>query len=115
MTTKPKHTTCRHRHTTDSRISKARTQAEQAERDLAQALREHYGDKPTKTEAFAFRCITVRWSVRHSDGGLPFLFEYKAKPGAWESAAEHEATKAIKQAGLIAWAHLETVNPEVSV
>ena len=52
--------------------------------------------------------ITVRWSVRRPDGGLPFVFEYTAPAGQWQTTAEHDAKIAIKRAGLIPWAHLGT-------
>ena len=56
--------------------------------------------------------ITVRWSVRRPDGGLPFVFEYTAPVGTWLANAEHDAKTAIKRAGLIPWAHLGTQEPE---
>ena len=55
--------------------------------------------------------ITVRWSVRRPDGGLPFVFEYTAPAGQWQTTAEHDAKIAIKRAGLIPWAHLGTQEP----
>lgn len=56
-------------------------------------------------------CITVRWSVRRPDGGLPFVFESTAPAGIWLANAEHDAKTAIKRAGLIPWAHLGTQEP----
>ena len=56
--------------------------------------------------------ITVSWSVRRPDGGLPFVFEYAAPAGQWQTTAEHDAKTAIKRAGLIPWAHLGTQEPE---
>ena len=56
--------------------------------------------------------ITVRWSVRRPDGGLPFVFEYTAPAGQWQTTAEHDAKAAIKRAGLIPWAHLGTQEPQ---
>ena len=56
--------------------------------------------------------ITVRWSVRRPTGGLPFVFEYTAPAGQWQTTAEHDAKAAIKRAGLIPWAHLGTQEPQ---
>ena len=55
--------------------------------------------------------ITVRWSVRRPDGGLPFVFTYTAPAGTWLANAEHDTKTAIKRAGLIPWAHLGTQEP----
>ena len=56
--------------------------------------------------------ITVRWSVRRPDGGLPFVFTYTAPAGQWQTTAEHDAKAAIRRAGLIPWAHLGTQEPQ---
>ena len=55
------------------------------------------------------RAVVVRYSVRRPDGGRPFLFEYRAAPGTWRAAAEHDAKATIVRAGLRPWAHLETL------
>lgn len=53
--------------------------------------------------------ILVRYSVRRADGGVPFVYEYRAPIGTWPSVAEHEAKAEIVRANLRPWVHLETV------
>lgn len=53
--------------------------------------------------------VVVRWSVRQPNGGLPFVFEYKAPASTWRANAEHDARAAIIRAGLRPWVHIETV------
>lgn len=113
MTTKPRHTTSKRRHGASLRLEKRNEQAAQVDRAIAA----HYGspleDKflPDEAKQRINDRFIVRWSVRRNDGGVPFIFEHKAKPGTWQLVAEHEAKLAIKHAGLIAWAHIETVKP----
>ncbi len=50
----------------------------------------------------------VVYTVRTQDGGLPFRYEYKSKPGTWRTVAEADAVKSIRQQGLLVHAHIET-------
>lgn len=82
------------------------------ERELRRQLRALDPEPAARPEHKPRPGITVRWSVRHPDGGLPFVFEYTAPAGTWLANAEHDAKTAIKRAGLIPWAHLGTQEPE---
>lgn len=85
------------------------------ERDLSRALRQmdlEAGITPHPREKVERPCIQVIWSVRRPTGGPVFRYVYKASASTWKSTAERDAQKAIRDAGLIPWAWLETVMPE---
>ena len=82
------------------------------ERELRRQLRALDPEPAARPEHKPRPGITVRWSVRRSDGGLPFVFEYTAPAGTWLANAEHDAKAAIRRAGLIPWARLGTQEPQ---
>lgn len=109
MTTKPKHTTCRRRHGVHTRVDRQKQLEREFDRELRRQLNEL---EPTvsvptvgKTERFG---PVVVYTVRSTDGGLPFRYEYKSKPGTWRTVAEADAVKSIRQQGLLVHAHIET-------
>lgn len=110
MTTKPKHTTRRNRHSASTRVEKQK----QLERDFDRELRRQLNDLepvacrvPTVGKPERFGPIVV-YTVRSPDGGLPFRYEYKSKPGTRRTSAEADAVKQIRQQGLVVHAHIET-------
>ena len=109
MTTKPKHTTRRNRHSASTRVAKQKQLEREFDRELRRQLSELAPVAPIPTVGKAERLgPVVVYTVRSTDGGLPFRYEYKSKPGTWRTVAEADAVKSIRQQGLLVHAHIET-------
>lgn len=110
MTTKPRQTTSKRRHSAASAHAKKQLEYAALERELRRELNAMHREGAPQSEPRpeSFRPYVV-WSVRHPDGGLPFRFEWKGAKGMWRSVMESEAVKAIRRAGLVPHAHIETV------
>lgn len=109
MTTKPKHTTRRNRHSASTRVDKQKQLEREFDRELRRQLNElePVAPIPTVGKAERFGPVVV-YTVRTQDGGLPFRYEYKSKPGTWRTVAEADAVKHMRQQGLVLHAHIET-------
>ena len=108
MTTKPKHTTRRNRHSASTRVDKQKQLEREFDRELRRQLNELEPTTiPTVGKAERFGPVVV-YTVRTTDGGLPFRYEYKSKPGTWRTVAEADAVKSIRQQGLLVHSHIET-------
>jgi len=107
MTTKPKHTTTRLRHGAANRLNHRLSEQARLEKELRDALNgipSLGNDKQVRLREYT----VVTFTVRKDNSGLPRRWEYVAKPGTWESVAEHDARIAARKQGLVIHAHLET-------
>lgn len=77
------------------------------EKALGAALRGEHGQGEQQRPSRVSGLPRVVLSVRLRDGGLPFRFEYAAGTIS-RLAAECDAKKAAREAGLIVWAVIET-------
>lgn len=84
----------------------------QIERALGAALRQVApADCIAPRKPITDRSVVVIFSVRRKDGGVPFRWNYTAKPGTWATTAKHEARQAMRRAGLVEHAWIDTVEP----